>query len=569
MNYLSVPAIAVLMFICQALPAKGVIDSSSYYPGAIDRYVDVYQATDNGIDLETAWSVYKNGGFSPATKPVLNFGIGSTPVWLALRVKNPEEPAVLRHLLFETSWLDKIDIYFFRDERLIDSQHAGDKQPFSQRPVDHRFFVFSHEFAHGETVALIRVETPDPMLLPIYFLDTEALNDRNILQAYSYGFVYGVILAMIAYNLMLFIGLRGNHHLLYSIYLLFFLLMNASYTGHGFQWLWSDSPNWQQWLNPVFMYTYMASGLMFATYFLNIRVSFPLVSRIVNGNCVVLGVLLLLSLLSADQTIALWVAFTCAIPFTGFMLMLGIIALRANNRYAKYFLLASISAICGAAMTAAAVGGMIPFNLITFRFIDIGMMLDAILLALALADRFNVIRQEKLTAEKIAGTDSLTGLNNRRSFYKYVHPIWARSLRNQSDASAIMLDIDHFKSLNDHHGHATGDRVLMQLAAALQKEARSGDILARWGGEEFLIFLPDTELNHAIGIAERMRKKIAALQIPLDHQDKLSFTASFGVAHVKAINLSLDELISKADQQLYRAKRQGRNCVCTELPDLA
>lgn len=565
MNHFFVLTITVLMFICQALPAKGAIDSTVHYTKAIDRHIDVYRIAD--ADVRTVWIAYKNGEFSPAAKPVLNFGIGSSPVWLALRISNPEKSAMLRHLLLETSWLDKIDVYFFHDDRLIDSQHAGDKQPFSQRPVDHRFFVFSHEFAQGETVALIRVETPDPMLLPIYFLDTEALDDRNILQAYSYGFVYGVILAMIAYNLMLFIGLRSNHHLLYSIYLLCFLLMNASYTGHGFQWLWSGSPDWQQWLNPVFMYTYMASGLVFATYFLNIQASFPLVSRIVSGNCVVLGVLLLLSLFSANQTMALWIAFIGAIPFTGFMIILGIIALRANNRYAKYFLLASISAICGAAMTAAAVWGIIPFTLITFRFIDIGMMIDAILLALALADRFNAIRQEKLIAERMAGIDSLTGMNNRRSFYKYAYPIWSRGLRNQSDASAIMLDIDHFKSLNDHYGHAVGDRVLMQLAAALQKEARSGDILARWGGEEFLIFLPDTELSHAIGIAERMRKKIATLQVPVDPQNKLSFTASFGVAHVKAINLSLDELISKADQQLYRAKRQGRNCVCTEQDD--
>jgi diguanylate cyclase (GGDEF)-like protein len=565
MTSFSVLAIAALMLVYPSHPVNAAAEDIAIgHTGAVGQNISVYQSADIHAGIEAAWVAFKNGEFSPASQPVLNFGIGSPPVWLALRIKNPEELSVHRNLLFEISWLDKIDAYFFHQDRLIDSYHTGDRRPFSQRSINNRFFVFGHDYLPGETVALIRVETPDPMLLPIYFLDTEALTDRNILQAYSYGLVYGVILAMISYNLMLYVGMRSNHHLLYSIYLLFFLLMNVSYTGHGYQWLWSESPKWQQWLNPALMHAYMASGLIFALYFLNIKATFPTIYRIVTGTCIVLGILLLLSMFSTDQTIALWVAFICAIPFTGFMILLGVLSLRANNRYAKYFLLASISAVCGAAMTAAAVGGIIPFNLVTYRFIDIGMMTDAILLALALADRFNVVQREKMIAEKMAGTDALTGLNNRRSFYKFAQPIWSRSLRNQSDSSAIMLDIDHFKSLNDRYGHAIGDRVLVQLADSLKKEARSGDILARWGGEEFLILLPDTGLDNAIGIAERMRKKISTLQIPVDHQETLTLTASFGAAHVKAINMSLDELISKADQQLYRAKRQGRNCVCTD-----
>lgn len=104
--------------------------------------------------------------------------------------------------------------------------------------------------------------------------------------------------------------------------------------------------------------------------------------------------------------------------------------------------------------------------------------------------------------------------------------------------------------------------VLVQLAETLQKEARSGDILARWGGEEFLIFLPETRLADAVAIAERMRNKINAISVTIAKGEKLSFTASFGVAHTCFTSVSLDELISQADQQLYRAKKQGRNCVC-------
>ena len=128
----------------------------------------------------------------------------------------------------------------------------------------------------------------------------------------------------------------------------------------------------------------------------------------------------------------------------------------------------------------------------------------------------------------------------------------------------MMIDIDNFKLLNNNYGHTLGDQVLVLFAETLQKEARSGDILARWGGEEFLIFLPETKLTDAVTIANRLRKKISAIQFTTTEGEKLAFTASFGVAHTNNINVSLDELICLADQQLYHAKKQGRNCVCAD-----
>jgi diguanylate cyclase (GGDEF)-like protein len=188
---------------------------------------------------------------------------------------------------------------------------------------------------------------------------------------------------------------------------------------------------------------------------------------------------------------------------------------------------------------------------------------DATLLALALAERFNISQREKLTAEKMADIDSLTHLNNRRSFYKFVKPIWSLSLRNRSHVSVIMVDVDDFKLFNDNYGHALGDQILIRIAETLQKEARSGDILTRWGGEEFLIFLPETKLADAVTFAERLRKRISSIELMPINQDKFTFTASFGVAHNENI-VSLDELISTADKQLYNAKKQGRNCVCAQ-----
>lgn len=561
--------ISLITFIAMSieiLPASaGTIDVSRAYPEMIGQYFRIYRSDDVHISMDDALNALRNGYFTQSGNSVINFGIGSKPVWLALQVSNSGESAVQRNLLFETSWLDKVDAYFLQGDRLAGSHHTGDSLLFSQRPVNHRFFVLGHAFETGETTVLVRIASTDAMVLPIFFMSAEELADRNTLQAYSYGFMYGVILALVAYNLMLYIGLRASLYLFYSIYLLLFLALNAAYTGFGYQWLWPESPHWQQWANPVLMMACTVGGFAFALRFLDIKTARPRIYRAVIGSCFGFSAWALLALSAGSLVAALLIAIIFIFLFYVLTVVLGVMSLQAGNKFAKYFLLASIFTICGGVITANAVWGYIPYNEFTYRATDIGMMIDAVLLALALAERFNINQSEKLLAEKMANTDPLTGLNNRRSFYKFVQPIWAMGLRSKSDTAVIMLDIDHFKLLNDNYGHALGDRVLVQLAETLQKEARGGDILARWGGEEFLIFLPKTRMVDAVAIAERMRNKICALQLVTDRAEKLSFTVSLGVASTHDGDISLDELIGEADRQLYRAKKQGRNCVCPGL----
>jgi len=195
------------------------------------------------------------------------------------------------------------------------------------------------------------------------------------------------------------------------------------------------------------------------------------------------------------------------------MAVLGVLSVQKNNQSAKYFLLAAISAIIGSSVTALAVWGFIPFNLLTFHAAEIGMVFDAILLAIALAKRIQLTEQEKFQALKMAGTDLLTTLNNRRAFYSLVEPIWDIGIRNHRAISLIIIDIDKFKMLNDTYGHEFGDKVLVILSKILNKEARNSDIIARWGGEEFVICLPETELADAINIAERIRHKVVNKEI--------------------------------------------------------
>jgi len=163
----------------------------------------------------------------------------------------------------------------------------------------------------------------------------------------------------------------------------------------------------------------------------------------------------------------------------------------------------------------------------------------------------------------LATYDSLTGLLNRRALYEAAHHECTRAQRENKPLSLMILDIDHFKDVNDMHGHIVGDQALAHIAKVLQKCKRSYDLVGRWGGEEFLLVLPGTDLREAGIVADRLRMEIQADPIHLPNDSYLSLNASFGVARVDTSNcLEFDKYIQHADRALYHAKQGGRNQVC-------
>ncbi|WP_243359829.1 GGDEF domain-containing protein [Fundidesulfovibrio terrae] len=157
-----------------------------------------------------------------------------------------------------------------------------------------------------------------------------------------------------------------------------------------------------------------------------------------------------------------------------------------------------------------------------------------------------------------ANTDPLTGLLNRRGFMEIANHDIRMSRRYGHRMSLILFDLDHFKNINDTHGHAVGDTVLAAVGGASLGAMREADTLARWGGEEFAVLLPQTGLEDARLTAERLRELLRGLR-PKSGADIMT-TASFGVAELR--DESFDELVASADQCLYRAKREGRDRVC-------
>lgn len=168
--------------------------------------------------------------------------------------------------------------------------------------------------------------------------------------------------------------------------------------------------------------------------------------------------------------------------------------------------------------------------------------------------------------ELASNTDSMTGVSNRRHFIPIVHNEIIRGHRFNQPVSLMVLDIDHFKNINDAHGHLTGDLVIRTLADICKKTARQPDVIARLGGEEFAILVLNAPLHHALMAAERIRAAVANTMMTSFDGYEFSFTVSIGVAEQPKDNFSEEHLINMADAALYQAKEAGRNCVMASAP---
>ena len=164
--------------------------------------------------------------------------------------------------------------------------------------------------------------------------------------------------------------------------------------------------------------------------------------------------------------------------------------------------------------------------------------------------------------EELAITDELTKTYNRRYMIQRFKELLAVAIRNEQPLSCLMLDVDNFKGYNDSYGHDIGDKVLQYLATTIKENSRTGNIVSRFGGEEFVIVCPHTTLDQAKEYAERLRKLISDKPLMLDKELLLFVTVSIGVSTKEKQTTEYETMIQKADKNMYRAKERGKNRVC-------
>jgi diguanylate cyclase (GGDEF)-like protein len=235
----------------------------------------------------------------------------------------------------------------------------------------------------------------------------------------------------------------------------------------------------------------------------------------------------------------------------------GLAARQQGFSPSRFYLVAFAFAAAGILINDLNLHGILLPRLNLTRAFDAGIALEALLFALALADRNRAL-------SALISLDGLTGIANRRSFDGALARAWDRSRRSHSAIGVLMIDVDHFKRYNDTHGHQAGDEILRRVAQGVQAAVlRPDDVAARYGGEEFAIVLPLAEGEASRVVGERVRHNVRALAIPYPEAPTGIITVSVGVGSTRPAESGVGpaELLASADQALYQAKREGRDKV--------
>ena len=536
--------------------------------GTLGKYAEYFQESDTSLSLDQARQMFNTSKTQVGSNNSIALGLGADPIWIKVRLNNLQDTALVYRLAIETPWLDYIDTWLVKDDQVIKHVKGGDGFPFSERPMPYRFYAFEFPYPSGQTDVYIRIDTKGPMAIPIRFSSSQQAVNHDINSAYQYGLLYGVMLALALYNLVLFIFIRQREYGLYSLYLIGFVLNSLSYTGQLHTVITYDfGPYFQDWLDIFLMITYSIAGLHFARSLLHTIDHAPKLDTFVRRTTLIIPIGMVFGFIIDHLLFSMTLAFLLNTCFVILFVVMGLKALNARKPFALIFLVSSVTAaICITISTLAVLGLIIPYNDFTFKAIEVGMALEAILLSIILARQFRMAHLDKVIAESYARTDTLTQLNNRRGFHDFIHPTWQHMIREQRNVSIVLIDVDDFKNINDEYGHDAGDKALKIIAQCIANTCRKSDICARWGGEVFIVFLPETDQDHALAQAERIRLAIKELTPPV--KDKpISVTASLGVAGTTA-NIfnrqrlkfnTLEPMIKAADSALYKSKSNGKN----------
>jgi diguanylate cyclase (GGDEF)-like protein len=406
----------------------------------------------------------------------------------------------------------------------------------------------------------------------------------------------GIMISMALYNFFVFLIVRHLAYLWYVLTVTASALVLLNFNGLVFQWLWPDLPI----LNRYFTAPAISANIFFASMFM---LSFLAVRRYSPVSYRLMQLVVLISvgcffygLIGSYQSSVATISVLAAI-ITPLAWILGLVVWFRGQVLAGFYVVAWTPLLLGHLVMAVSKIGLIPSNALTEMAPQIGVVLEVMLLSFALAYRINLERQRRLEAQEftlevqrqanqtlearvqarteeleeaneqlkaVSITDGLTKVANRRRFDEKLEIEWNRALRHGHPLSLVMLDIDHFKRVNDHFGHLAGDDCLVSVARVSANEIqRSGDLLARYGGEEFCVLLPATPDTGAISVAERLRAAVARTPVHVGgHVSPVKLSVSAGVATmIPGPGATPSDLINRADEALYAAKGAGRNRV--------
>jgi len=523
--------------------------------------------------------------------------------WVRINVRATSLPPSGWVLQLSRGW-EHVDLYYEQDG-LISVLRTGMFLPPSERAITSSYLLVPLPLEANRAATFYLHLTGDTSRYGeartvAGIIQRRAANQatrRDVL--FGQGVYGGIILGLVLYNLILYGAIAERAYLYYSLYVLTFGSVWIARTGYFFQYFWPHHPVIETEAPFYFVVLAIIFSSLFVRQFLATREQSKWLDRTLLAIVLFTAALCVLRIAGARDASRLLLA-ADGLVTTVFFAAVGVLFLLRGFRPARFFLAAWALQLIGNLLYIFAFVRFIPFNFVTYNAAQAGSGLESILLAFALADRVNLLKREKeekqlqytrelqeqvtqrteelmSAVEKLKTasiTDPLTGLSNRRHVDSAIQP-WIAELQRerirnlpgipQRYLAVCLADLDHFKLINDDLGHAVGDKVLQAAADALKQNVRATAILARWGGEEFLILDHVTGHQEDLLMAERLRRAIVDERQSIFIESGRRLSLSLGVLRYPfSVGfpelLSWDHCLALVDHALYRAKKEGRNC---------
>ncbi|MBY6190248.1 sensor domain-containing diguanylate cyclase [Microbulbifer agarilyticus] len=493
-----------------------------------------------------SWSVLPEGEQA-------NFGFSPAAYWVTVTLSNPSAQPVELVIRQDYPLIDQLDFWHANSEGAWQQVATGDLRPFHTRPLNLRDFVFPVTLAaHATQTYYLRYQTAGSVNIGLSVSSKTAFLPQLAKEQILLGVYYGGFLVLVIYNLFLFLAVRDRAYAYYMGYAVCYGLYFGVHNGVSFQYLWPGNP----WLANQSLVFLLGLTLIFGTQFVRTICSgaqlAPRTDRVARWLMFFLVPLTAISPFVSYGPMVLSLAILTLVLTLLFMVM-GIISVLRGSIPARYFLVGWSALLVCVVIYMLKTFGLVPHNGFTHNAFQVGALIEMVLLSLALGARVGEIQRHGYV-------DQLTGLHNRRYFDEQLPREFSFAQRSGTPLALMILDLDHFKGINDRLGHARGDEALRAVGQLLKKQVRKPVIACRYGGEEFAVLLPRTDLNAARKVANRLLKGVAAMDF---EGAKLSVSIGVSGFEQNCFDTAI-ELFETADKSLYQAKAQGRNRVVFE-----
>jgi diguanylate cyclase (GGDEF)-like protein len=538
----------------------------------------------------------RDNQFAPLPGERSNFGYVDGAMWFRFALESAapgNEPWLLS---IEYPLLDHVTLYRIGPDGDVTSRDSGDRTAFSTRDLDLRYLNFLVEVPAGApTVFYLRAQSQSSMQVPLVLAKPERYLERLLPSTLGLGLYYGVLVGLLLYNLILWVSVGDRNFLWYVLYVGTLGILLLCLNGLAFEYFWPTQPDWGNLAVPVFIAFSNLCMLQFSRSFLDLHRHAPRADRLVKVFMIAAALPLAGAIVLPYRGVVQYQTLL-ALLIAPIIFVAGALCLR-KYAPARHFLVAWSALLIGVVVYAAVSLGVLPKTPFTEYSMQLGSAAEMILLSFALAYRINVLKAENeriqddarghLEARVRARTaeldatlqrledankrlqdfsrrDGLTGVYNRRHLDDAVVALLQHARERSEPLSLLMIDVDHFKKINDDHGHVAGDDCLRAIAQGLDKLARgAGGTLARYGGEEFALLLPNLRQGQAEEFAERVRQAVASQAVHCE-SGRIDATVSIGLYSVPAgYPCTAAEMLRNADAALYAAKRAGRDRVVT------